>query len=79
MLYNNNGSWSDAGQACDSVGAKLWAINSFAEWWHLSSSFGIATIDADKQLDLNVDLVKLSSTVLLFIGQKLSHQVGSFQ
>ena len=75
MIYISKGSWNGAKQACDSIGAKLWAINSFAEWLHLSSSFAYVAIDAKQNRDVNVDLIKLSATVILFIGQKLYSQV----
>ena len=75
MIYISKGSWNDAEQACDSIGAKLWAINSFAEWLHLSSSFGKVAIDTKQNRDMNVDLIKMSSTVILFIGQQLYSQV----
>ena len=75
MIYIANGSWNDAEEACDSIGAKLWAMNSFAEWLHLSSSFGNVAIDTKDNRDMNVDLIKLSSTVILFIGQQLYSQV----
>ena len=75
MIYISKGSWSDAEQACDSIGANLWAMNSFAEWLHLSSSFGNVAIDSKQNRDMNVDLIKLSSTVILFIGQQLYSQV----
>ena len=78
MIYISKGSWNDAEQACDSIGAKLWAINSFAEWLHLSSSFSYVAIDTEQNRDMNVDLIKLSSTVILFIGQKLYSQVILF-
>ena len=70
MIYISNGSWSNAAEACNGIGAKLWAINSFAEWLHLTSAFGNVAIDSTTILDKNIDLVKLSSTVLLFIGQQ---------
>ena len=79
MIYIAKGSWNDAEQACDGIGAKLWAINSFAEWLHLSSSFGNVAIDTKQKRDMNVDLIKLSSTVILFIGQQLYSQVLVFK
>ena len=79
MIYIAKGSWDDAEQACDGIGAKLWAINSFAEWLHLSSSFGNVAIDTKQKRDMNVDLIKLSSTVILFIGQQLYSQVLKFK
>ena len=79
MIYNSNGSWSNAEEACTSIGSKLWAINSFAEWFHLSSSFGNVVLDAEHNMDMNVDFIKLSSTVLLFIGQQFYRQVVSFK
>ena len=79
MIYISKGSWNDAEQACDGIGAKLWAINSFAEWLHLSSSFGNVAIDTKQKRDMNVDLIKLSSTVILFIGQQLYSQVLIFK
>ena len=79
MIYIAKGSWNDAEEACDSIGAKLWAINSFAEWLHLSSSFGNVAIDTKQKRDMNVDLIKLSSTVILFIGQQLYSQVLIFK
>ena len=75
MIHNSIGSWNDAEEACDGIGSKLWAINSYAEWWHLTSSFGIGSIDIEQHLDLNIDLIKLSSTVLLFIGRRFNSQV----
>ena len=75
MINIARGSWTNAEQACDVIGAKLWAINSFAEWLHLSSSFANVAIGPNHTRDMNVDLIKLSSTVILFIGQQLYGQV----
>ena len=75
MIYHSNGSWKNAEKACNSIGSKLWAINSFSEWIHVSSSFGNVAIDSKQNKDMNVDLIKLSSTVLLFIGQQCYSQV----
>ena len=79
MIYISKGSWNDAEQACDGIGAKLWAINSFAEWLHLTSLFGKVAIDSKQNRDMNIDLIKLSSTVILFIGQQLYSQVIIFK
>ena len=74
MIYIAKGSWNDAEQACDSIGVNLWAINSFAEWLHFTSLFGNVAIDSKQKRDMNIDLIKLSSTVILFIGQQLYSQ-----
>ena len=79
MIYIAKGSWNDAEQACDSIGVNLWAINSFAEWLHLSSSFGKVAINIKQNKDMNVDLIKMSTTVILFIGQQLYSQVIIFK
>ena len=79
MIYIAKGSWNDAQQACGRIGANLWAINSFAEWLHLSSSFANVVIDTKQNKDMNVNLIKLSSTVILFIGQQLYSQVILFK
>ena len=79
MIYIAYGRWNEAEQACDSIGAKLWAINSFAEWLHLTSLFGNVAIDSKQNKDMNIDLIKMSSTVLLFIGLQLYSQVIIFK
>ena len=75
MIQNSIGSWNDAEEACDGIGSTLWAVNSYAEWWHLSSSFGIGSINKELHIELKVDSIKLSSTVLLFIGQRFNSEV----
>ena len=75
MIYHSNGSWKNAEEACNNIGSKLWAINSFAEWIHLSSSFGKVVINLKQENDTNVKFTMLSSTVLLFIGQQGYSQV----
>ena len=79
MIYISRGSWNDVEQTCDGIGAKLWAINSFAEWLHLTSLFGNVAIDSKQNRDMNIDLIKMSSTVILFIGQQLYSQVIIFK
>ena len=79
MIYNSNGSWKNAEEECDHIGSKLWAINSFAEWIHVSSSFGNVAINSNQTKDMKVNLIRLSSTVLLFIGQQGDSQVRPFE
>ena len=79
MIYNSNGSWKNAEEECNNIGSKLWAINSFAEWIHVSSSFANVAINLKQNKDRKVNLIRLSSTVLLFIGQQGDSQVRTFE
>ena len=68
-LHTLEGSWDDAEQQCVKHGMHLWSINNHMEWWNLYSISGTKALTA---LQLENDNEKIQSTVLLFIGLRLS-------
>ena len=75
-LYMAEGSWDDAEQQCTAHDMHLWSINSYTEWWNLYPSFSFTFITTTFQKDFDSISHKLQSTVLLFIGLRLSLEVN---
>ena len=75
MDYLTNGTWSDAEKKCIDLGMHLWSINSYSEWWNVYNSLAIGAVDVTTHRDVNVGLIKITSSVLLFIGLQTVNEV----
>ena len=68
LQHLENGSWSDASQQCQQGLGTLWAINSYAEFWHVSQILGMGIYGNQMEELLNIESIQVLTSTLSFIG-----------
>ena len=76
MGHLSQGTWMDAEKECIDMGMHLWSINSYSEWWNVYNSLATGAVDVATHQNVNIDLIKITSTVLLFIGLIIVNEVN---